>query len=60
MKKCLRAGTPYPYFSQIKDKVRLWSSGESSASSFSWLDIINDNLRVICLAHLSINNNTPG
>ncbi|MDX9945938.1 MAG: MBL fold metallo-hydrolase [Bacteroidales bacterium] len=52
------AGGPYPYFLKSRIKSDHGHLGNHQASSFL-ADIINDDLKVICLAHLSINNNTP-
>ncbi|MFZ2339855.1 MAG: MBL fold metallo-hydrolase [Bacteroidales bacterium] len=52
------AGGTYPYFLKSRIKSDHGHLGNHQASSFL-ADIINDDLRVICLAHLSINNNTP-
>lgn len=51
------AGGPYPYFLKSRIKSDHGHLGNHQASEFL-ADIINDNLRVVCLAHLSINNNT--
>ncbi len=52
------AGGSYPYFLKARIKSDHGHLGNHQTSSFL-ADIINDELRVICLAHLSINNNTP-
>jgi len=51
-------GGPYPYFLKSRIKSDHGHLGNHQTSSFL-ADIINDDLKVICLAHLSINNNTP-
>lgn len=51
------AGGPYPYFLKSRIKSDHGHLGNHQASEFL-ADIMNDNLRVVCLAHLSINNNT--
>lgn len=52
------AGGSYPYFLKARIRSDHGHLGNHQASSFL-ADIINDDLRVICLAHLSINSNTP-
>ncbi len=48
----------YPYFLKQRIKSDHGHLGNHQASAFL-ADIFNDNLSHICLAHLSINNNTP-
>lgn len=52
------AGGPYPYFLKSRIKSDHGHLGNHQASAFL-ADIINDDLRFICLAHMSVNNNTP-
>jgi phosphoribosyl 1,2-cyclic phosphodiesterase len=49
----------YPYYLKARIKSDNGHLGNHQTSIFL-ADIINDNLRHICLAHLSKNNNTPG
>ncbi len=48
----------YPHFLKARIQSDHGHLGNLQTSSFL-ADIINDDLNTICLAHLSINNNTP-